>query len=210
MADEPGIFEIMYSTRAMRRLKPDSVPEELILRVVDAGNQGPTGSNRQATRWVVVRDPEQRRRLAELNRAAFERYVGPGSPRPVELPHLSAEARERILRAVRWQAEHMQEIPVLIVACMEFASAPSRAEVAGGQSSVWPCVQNLLLACRAVGLGAAPTTLGLSDRDAARAVLGLPDTVEAYAIIPVGWPMGRFGPLTRLPVRDTIAWDRWE
>lgn len=209
MADEPGIFEVMYTCRAMRRLKPDPVPEDLILKVIDAGNQGPTGSNRQATRWIVVRDADQRARLAELNRRAVERYVGPGSMRPQELPHQSAEKRQRMLQAVLWQAEHMHEIPVLIVACQEFPQPPSRAEAAGAAGSVWPCVQNLLLACRAVGLGAAPTTLALSDRDAAREVLALPDTVEAYALIPVGWPMGNFGPLTRLPVRDTVHWDRW-
>lgn len=209
MADEPGIFEAMYTCRAMRRLKPDPVPEELILKVIDAANQGPTGSNRQATRWIVVRDAEQRRRIAELNRKAVEQYIGPGSARPEALPHQPAEKRQRMLNAVLWQAQHMHEIPVLIVACMEFPAAPSRAEVAGGAGSVWPCVQNLLLACRAVGLGATPTTLALSDREAARAVLALPDTVEAYALIPVGWPMGKFGPLTRLPVRETIHWDRW-
>ena len=209
MDEEPGIFEVMYTCRAMRRLKPDPVPEDLILKVVDAANQGPTGSNRQTTRWLVVRDPEQRQRLAELNRKAVERYALPGSARPESLPHQSAEKRQRMLNAVLWQARHMHEIPVLIIACMEFPSPPSRGEIAGGAGSVWPCIQNLLLACRAVGLGAAPTTLGLSDRDAAREVLALPGTVEAYALIPVGWPMGRFGPLTRLPVRETIRWDRW-
>jgi nitroreductase len=78
---------------------------------------------------------------------------------------------------------------------------------AGG--SVWPGIQNLLLAARALGLGAAPTTLGLSNRAAAKEVLGLPDDMEAFCLIPVGYPMGRFGPVTRLPVADTLRWDRW-
>jgi nitroreductase len=67
-----------------------------------------------------------------------------------------------------------------------------------------------LLAARALGLGAAPTTLGLSNRAAAREVLALPDTMEAYCLIPVGYPMGRFGPVTRLPVEQTVRWDRWD
>ena len=70
-------------------------------------------------------------------------------------------------------------------------------------------MQNLLLAARARGLGAAPTTLGLMDRAAVAAALCLPETVAAFCLIPVGWPQGKFGPLTRLPVEQTVRWDRW-
>lgn len=209
MADEPGIFEIMYSCRAMRRLKPDPVPEKLLLKLVHAGNQGPTGSNAQGVRWIIVRDVEQRQRLAALNKAAVTRYAAPDSGRAGALPHQGADKRTRMLNAVLWQAEHMQDIPALVIACYEF-DQPVAGRAAGGGGSVWPAVQNLLLAARALGLGAAPTTLGLSDRDAAREVLGLPDTIEAYCLVPVGYPMGRFGPVTRLPVEQTLRWDRWD
>jgi nitroreductase len=210
MADEPGIFEVMYSCRAMRRLKPDPVPEELLVKLIEGANQGPSGSNRQAARWIVVTDPEQRAKLAELNRKAVRAYSVPGSGRPTSLPHQSAEKRQRMLQAVLWQAEHMHEIPALIIGCMAFPAPPSRGETARAGGSFWPGVQNLLLAARALGLGAALTTLGLADRDASREVLGLPDTIEAYCLIPVGWPMGNFGPVTRLPVEQTMRWDRWE
>ena len=209
MADEPGIFEIMYNCRAMRRLKPDPVPEELLLKLVDAGNQGPTGSNAQGVRWIIVRDAEQRERLAELNKAAVTRYAAPDSGRAAALPHQAADKRTRMLDAVLWQAENMQDIPALVIACYEFPQ-PVTGQAAGGGGSVWPAVQNLLLAARALGLGAAPTTLGLANRAAAREVLALPDTVEAYCLIPVGYPMGRFGPVTRLPVEQTVRWDRWD
>jgi len=75
MTDEPGIFDVMYSTRAMRRLKPDVVPEELLLKLIDAANQAPSGSNAQTARWLVVREREQVRRIAELNRKAIEAYT---------------------------------------------------------------------------------------------------------------------------------------
>ena len=78
MADEMGVFETLYNCRAMRRLKPDPVPEELLLKLVDAANQAPTGSNAQGARWIVVRDPEQRAQLAALNKTAVEAYVAPG------------------------------------------------------------------------------------------------------------------------------------
>ncbi len=210
MSDDLGIFEVIYNCRAMRRLKPDPVPEELLTRLVEAANQGPTGSNAQLGRWIVVRDPAQKARLAELNKKAVNTYVGPGSGRPTSLPHQPAEKRARMLKSVMWQAEHMQEIPALIIACAEFAAPVSPAESMAAGGSIWPAVQNLLLAARALGLGAAPTTLGLLDRPAAKKVLGLPDTIEPMCLIPVGYPLGKFGPVTRLPVQEIMRWDRWE
>ena len=210
MAQESGIFELMYSCRAMRRLRTDPVPEELLIKLIDAANQAPSGSNRQGARWIVVRDAEQRRRLAELNRRAVQAYIGPQSGRPTALPHQPAEKRARMLKAVLWQAEHMHEIPALIIACFEFDEPVSRGAAARASGSIWPGIQNLLLAARAVGLGAAPTTLALADRDAAKHVLGLPEQVEAFCLIPVGYPMGNFGPVTRLPVMETLHWDRWQ
>ena len=209
MSAEPGLFEVMYSTRAMRRLEARPVPEELLVKLIDAGNQGPSGSNRQAARWLVVRDPAQRKKLAELNRKAVMAYVQPGAGRPADLPHQDADKRARMLKAVLWQAEHLHEAPVLIVACLTFDAPPSPLAAARGGGSVWPQVQNVLLAARALGLGAAPTTLALSDRDAFRRVLELPPTVEAYCLIPVGYPKGKFGPVTRLPASETIRWDKW-
>jgi len=209
MTTEMNVFEVINNCRAMRRLKPDPVPTEQILRLIDAGNHAPSGSNMQGARWIVVQDQEQRNRLAELNKKAVEVYIGSSSGRPAVLPHQSQGKRERMLQAVLWQAEHLQEIPVLIIACFEFADAVGKEGAGRAGGSVWPGVQNLLLAARALGLGATPTTLGLADRDAAREVLGLADNVEAYCLIPVGWPLGNFGPVTRLPPEQTVHWDRW-
>ena len=203
MSEEMGIFETIYHCRAMRRLKPDAVPEDLLVQLIDAANQAPTGSNVQGARWIVVRDADQRAKLAALNKKAVTAYIGPDSGRPAALPH------QGMLDAVLWQAENLQHVPVLVIACYEFAEPVPRGAAAMGGGSIWPAVQNLLLAARALGLGAAPTTLGLSDRDAARAVLALPDNIEAFALIPVGYPMGNFGPVTRMPVEETLRWDRW-
>ena len=115
-----------------------------------------------------------------------------------------------MLNAVLWQADHMHEIPALIIACMLFDEEPSAADRARAGGSIWPGVQNVLLAARALGLGAAPTTLGLVDREAAKRVLGLPARMEAYCLIPVGYPLGNFGPVTRMPVGETMKWDRWD
>ena len=208
ISEQPGIFDVIYHCRAMRRLKPDPVPEQLLLKLCEAGNQGPTGSNVQGVRWIIVRDPEQRARLAALNKAAVEQYIG--TRRIESLSHHPQEKRQRMLDAVLWQAEHLAEVPALIIACQHWAEPPADAAArlaAGG--SVWPAVQNLLLAARALGLGAAPTTLGLSDKAALREILGLPESVEPYVLVPVGYPLGNFGPVTRLPVEETVHFDRW-
>lgn len=203
------LFEAIYNCRAMRKLKSDPVPEATLLKLIDAANQAPSGSNRQGARWIIVRDAAQKTKLAELNRVAVEAYVAPSSGRPAALPHQSAEKRERMLRAVLWQADHMAEIPALIIACYQFDAPVDALAAARAGGSVWPGIQNLLLAARALGLGAAPTTLGLSNRPAAKEVLGLPDDMEAFCLIPVGYPMGKFGPVTRLPVAATLRWDCW-
>ena len=207
MSEELGLFEVMFSCRAMRRIKPDPVPEELLRKLVESGNQAPTGSNVQNVRWVVVRDPETKRLLAEENRKHITAYMA--ADPVVELPHQSQAKRDRMREAVIWQMEHMHEIPALVIACLEFPEPQSDAARAGGGGYVWPAVQNVLLAARALGLGATPTTLGLRDRARVKEILGLPDTVEAYCLLPVGYPMGNFGPVTRLPVEETVHWDQW-
>ena len=205
-----GIFETIYNCRAMRRIKPDPVPEELLLRLIDAANQAPSGSNMQNGRWIVVRDPAQKAKLAELNRRVFEAYVSNTDSRPAQ-PHHQADARQRMVDAVLWQAEHFAEIPALIIACLEMVGprVDRFSAGAGAGGSIWPGVQNLLLAARALGLAATPTTFAIADRKAAKAVLGLPENIDPFCLIPVGYPMGKFGPVTRRPVAEIMRWDRW-
>ena len=211
MSDEMGLFEVMYSTRAMRRLRPDPVPEELLVKLIDAAHQAPSGANTQNGRWIVVRDPAQRQRVAELNLSAVQAYLQMRQSRSL-LSHQDAARQQRIGDAVQWQAEHLHEIPALVFACLELGAQPvdSFAAGAGAGGSIWPGVQNLLLAARALGLGATPTTIVLRDRKALKHVLGLPDTIEPFCMVPVGWPSGKFGPVTRRPLEEVMRWDRWD
>jgi nitroreductase len=202
-SEATDLFYTIHHCRAMRRLKPDAVPDDLLMKLIDAANQGPTGSNKQNARWIVVRDRAQKQKLADLNRKAVDSYI--------DNPESAAPERRGIVKAVKWQRDHFHEIPALLVPCLEFDQKPDNTWRAGSGSggSIWPAVQNLLLSARALGLGAAITTLGLSDRPAAKRVLGLPDLVEPFAIIPVGYPMGNFGPLTRRPLEEIVHYDRW-
>jgi nitroreductase len=197
------LFFAMHNTRAMRRLKPDSVPEDVLMQLIDAANQGPTGSNKQNAHWIIVRDQEQKQKLAELHGVAVDAYIdSPGSSTP---------DRVGIVKAVKWQRDHFLEIPALFIPCLSFDATPINTWLAGAGSgaSIFPGVQNLLLAARALGLGATLTTMGLSDRAAAKAVLGLPELVEPYAIIPVGYPTGKFGTVTRRPLEEVTHFDSW-
>lgn len=209
MSEEMGLFDVMYNCRAMRRLDTAEVPEELLVKLVDAANQAPSGSNMQNGRWIVVRDPAIKKKLADLNRKGVEAYIGPQADRPGSLPHQSEAKRKRMLDSVLWQMEHMHEIPALIIACLEYGQPVDDAAVQLGGGSIWPGVQNLLLAARALGLGAAPTTLGLMNQKAVREALGMPETMGALCLIPVGYPLGKFGPVTRKPVAEIMRFDTW-
>ena len=208
MTDQIGLFEAMYSCRAMRRLHPDPVPEAQLLRLVDAANQAPSGRNFQRGRWIIVRNDQQKQRVAELNRRASEEAAREQAGHAEPLLHHGVEKRRRMWEAVLWQSEHMHEAPAIIVACAVLDHAgqdPNRYA-----SSIWPGIQNLLLAARARGLGAVPTTYALRFRDELDEVLGLPGDVAAQAIIPVGFPIGNFGPVTRRPAHEITMFDRWD
>ena len=203
------IFDVIYNCRAMRRLDTKPVPAELLVKLVGAANQAASGSNMQRARWIVVTDTAVKKKLADLNRQGVESYIGPQTSRPDAVPHQSKEKRLRMLNAVIWQTEHMHEMPAIVMACMEFGSPITDKTITQGNGSIWPGIQNLLLAARALGLGATPTTLALGDRQAVAEALNLPDTMAAYCLIPVGYPLGKFGPVTRKPVEEVMRWDQW-
>lgn len=201
------LFEVMSTCRAMRRLRPDPVPDELVARLIEAAGYAPSGRNMQRARWILVREPQQRRRIAELHRRASEADARERVGAPVALAHHDAERQRRMWEAVLWQSEHLHEVPVLAVACCLMDHAGQDPNRYAG--SIWPGIQNLLLAARALGLGATPTTFVLRLRAEFEGLLGLPPHVSAQALIPIGFPMGRFGPLNRLPLDHVMYPERW-
>lgn len=208
---DPGLFEVLSTTRAIRRLKSDPVPEELLRQLIQAAQWAPSGSNQQSSRWIIVRDSARKQRLAELNRAAVEGYIAVGRAALADVPEVEAKSRHRLLDSLQWQAEHLQDTPALVIACMALTRTPPDRFVngLGYGGSIWPGVQNVLLAARGLGLGAALTTLALSDRDAFKAALDIPEGIEPVCLIPVGYPIDRFGPVSRRPLDDVLRWDHW-
>jgi len=195
--------EAMRTQRAVRRLKPDPVADDLVLRLIELATKAPSGSNQQNWEFVVVRDRAVKARLGRLNRMAFSLYSRIG--------RRTADAKmQRIIDAVQWQADHFEDIPVLVVACLRgFRPFFPPIATTSFYGSIYPAVQNLLLAARAAGLGAALITLPLWSSLLARRVLGLPWNVAPCAVVPLGWPRGRYGPTTRRPVGDVVHVDRY-
>jgi len=202
-----SLEEAMRTQRAIRRLKPDPVDDQLVLRLIELALKAPSGSNAQNWEFIVVKDPAVKARLARLNRQAWGIYGSIGRRL------LQKRGDQRMLRvrdAVQWQADHFEEIPVVVVACLNTIIPPWPPMVAtGAYGSIFPSVQNLLLAARAAGLGAALITLPLWSTWLARRALGLPWRVTPCAVIPLGWPRGKYGPTTRRPVEDVVSLDRY-
>ncbi len=203
-------FETLFSARAMRRYSDEPIPEDILIKLIEAAHAGPSGSNRQSRHWIVVRDPEQKQCLADLNRRFVSRYLE--ANRDAANPHVTPEKRQRFLAAVEYQMEHLHEVPAIVIACADMVVTPQGTFGEGVQAAteVWGAVQNLLLAARALGVGSVPTTLGLVDRDAAREVLNLPDHILPMVLIPLGWPTGNFGPIRRRPLEEVLHWDRYD
>jgi len=199
--------EAMRTQRAIRRLKPDPVDDALVLRLIELALKAPTGSNAQNWEFVIVKDRAVKAKLGRLNRRAFSIY-GMIGRRMVER---SGDQRMlKIINAVQWQADHFEEVPVVVVACLKSIIAPwPPVAAASAYGSIFPSVQNLLLAARAAGLGAALITLPLWSKFLAQRALGLPWNISPCAVIPLGWPRGKYGPTTRRPVEEVVSLDRY-
>jgi nitroreductase len=198
------LFEIIATTRSMRRLKPNPVPTALIRKILEAGVSAPSGGNMQRWRFVVVRDAKVKETVGAYYKRAWDEVVSPRYRSGPPAPGTSPESFRRMLDAAQYLADHIHEAPVWIVPCLEGAT-PTRTT----GSSIYPAVQNMLLAARALGLGATLTTLYLNFEKEVEAALGLPADVHSYALLPIGYPMGRFGPVRRVPLVEVVYEDRW-
>lgn len=198
--DAPAIFRIIYTTRALRRLKPDRLSDELLFQLIDAAIRAPSGQNAQDWRYIVVTDATLKQSMQEAATLAWRRYQPRFAEHPEQLDELPRTQRLS-LKATAHLAHHVGDAPAVIVVC----GLQGRHSTPGG--SIFPAVQNLLLAARALGLGASIFQLALSP--AIVKALGVPDEYQAYCAIPVGYPEDRAGPLRRKPVRQVAFLDHW-
>lgn len=202
---EADLFHTMHTMRAMRRLKPDPVPDELVREILRAGTAAPNGSNRQEWGFLVVTDPEIKRQIQVFYQRAFEDIVKPHYSNAAAPAGMTAEQYARQLERVEHLTLHFHEAPVWIVACRKDGDRQNRTAGAG----IYPAVQNMLLAARALGLGATLTTRHTNYQAESDALLGLPEGVHSFAILPIGYPVGRFGPTRRGPLSEVVFGNRW-
>ena len=195
----------------MRRLKPDPVPDELLRKILEAGTAAPSGGNAQLWRFLVVTDPEVKRGVQQHYKRAFDEVVGPRYASSQPPPGMTADQYHRQYLAVEYLTDHFHEAPVWIVACLLGATGRVGSGPAARTSgaSIYPAVQNMLLAARALGLGATLTTRHLLFAEEVDAILGLPADAQSYAILPIGYPLGRFGPVRRVPLLDVVFRESW-
>ena len=215
MADTIDVYEAMRTLRAVRRLKPDPIPDAVLLRVLEAATFAPTGGNAQPWRVVVVKDAAKKQRLGELYAERWFAYSKHHQKLIADAPADVKAKTQKMLAAGDYLAEHLGETPAVVIFCfnpqnMAITDAKlERPSVVGG-GSIYPAVQNLLLACRAEGLGCVLTTLLCQAETEVRQLLGIPDPWYTAAAVPIGYPVLRgHGPVSRRPVRKMAFVDTW-
>jgi len=202
--------ELLATTRAVRkRLDMDrSVPREVILECLDLAVQAPTGGNSQSWRWVVVDDAEKRRKLADL----YRRLLGVLGDQRAKAADAGEAQTERAYIAAIWLAERLEQVPVFVLPCVEGRiSADASPQIqASYYGSIFPAIWSFQLALRSRGLGSVLTTLHLAQEAEAAAILGLPDTVQQVALLPVAYTKGTdFKRAVRPPVSTITHWNEW-
>jgi nitroreductase/alkylhydroperoxidase family enzyme len=209
------LYEAASTTRAVRRLRSEPIPEDVLRRVLEAATWAPSGGNRQPWHVIAVRDPARKERLAELYRELWVGYASDSRALIEPLPAAVRDPAERALRAGDDLARRMGEIPVINVFCfhperLHITDADlGRPSVVGG-ASIYPAVQNLLLACRAEGLGCVLTTLLCAREAQVRELLEIPEPWATAAFVPIGWPVGGgHGPISRRPLEQVAFADRF-
>lgn len=196
MTNDPGLFETIYTTRALRRFKPDPVPDDVLFQCFDAAIRASSGQNAQDWRWIIIRDGAIKARMQEWAIGGWTRYSARygGEEAIAQLPR-----NQRLsLLSVRDLSYSLATVPVVVAVL----GMRGRHSTPGG--STFPAVQNFQLAARALGLGS--SIFNLPMRDDLYELLGIPENNQLYALLPVGYPTDRQGPLNRKPVK-TVVYD---
>jgi len=205
-----NLNDIMRTSGACRYYKPDPVSDELLVRVLDAARWAPTGGNRQPLRFVAVRDPEKKRRLKALYLPIWDEFLN-----GIYAGETKYKARPKLLVDADHFARHLDMVPVMLVVCARLADVQptdrdlGRLSIVGG-ASIYPAVQNVLLAAREAGLGTTLTTLLCAVEPEVKDLLGVPEDIATAAMVAIGWPARPFPrKLSRRPLSEFAFTDRY-
>ena len=203
------LYEALYTTRAMRRLKPDPIPPDVQARILDAAIRAPSGGNTQRWRFMLVDDPAMRERIGELYRdCARQLWESPSYAARIAAAEANPEQSEskqtlRLIRSAQHLAAHFHETPLLLFAFVQ--SDPS-----GG--SIFPAVWSAMLAARGEGVGSCLTTILGFRRDEVFALLGVPpdEGWQMACCVTLGYPLGRWGAAERRPAHEIAFRNGWD
>jgi len=199
------LFDAIHSLRAMRRLRPDPIPDEVLRRILEAAVRAPSGGNRQPWFFLVVREAQTRQHLAELWHAGYQELLKNPYYGQAAAGGGTAE-QQRMMRSVQYLAAHLHEAPVHLLVCMDTGGQPPGF---GHGASIFPAIQNLMLAARDLGVGTVLTTLHRYRETDVKALLGIPESIVVAAFIPMGYPQGKFGAGPRKPLAEVLFFERW-
>ena len=187
------LFETINTQRGIRRFKPDPVPRELITRLLRAAIKAPSGGVRQGWSFIVIRDQETKDKIGELYRTGDRFSI---------TPELTGQVR-RVYGAAQYLEDHMEDVPAFILACIEM-----NANGTFSAASIYPAVQNILLAARGLGLGCCLTTRQTRFEEDIKQLINIPDDVATAALLPLGFPAEGvgYGP-TRRRALEEVAFD---
>ena len=210
MGNENDIFDVIYSLRAMRRLKPDPIPTEMIEKVLDAGIQAPSGQNKQPWAFLVVTDAEKKKFFGERYDYWLKERFG-----KLIFEKDNTTTSGRTIMSALHLSEHMHEAPVILMVLgkrdwpFNVKDENRVGNAPPSYGSVYPCVQNILLAARALGLGASLTTMHQMFENEIHDYYKIPLEYGMVATIPIGFPTGKFGAVSREPLETKVHFEEW-
>ena len=201
-------LDVVSTQRSIRRFTAEAVGDDAIRQVLEGAIRAPSAGNRQPWRFIVVRDQAIKSELAALYRQCSDELLATTAFYAKALADPAADpAAARMMKSSRYLAEHFAEVPVFIIACIRHDGKPP-GFLQG--ASIYPAVQNLMLAARNIGLGTTLTTIHRYRDDEFRRVLGIPDDVSIAAVVPLGYPAGKFGAGPRLGLDEVVCFERWK
>lgn len=235
--DDIGLFEAMHTQLSARGYTDEEVTDEQIGRIIEAATWAPNAANRQLWEFIIVRDAEMRTQLADLYRKSYD-LLGDSIPRreedagrakrPEDATRWARDAAARAAAGdprtqpktmLAWSdklAKTLQDVPVLIVVGYDRAGMPYSWDGIFGTftretvyTGVFPAIQNLMLAARGIGLGTCLTTVANIYEGRIKEVLGVPDSVQLVALLPLGYPTRPFAPRERIPWQEKVHWNHW-
>lgn len=203
------VFEALYTTRAMRRVKEDPIPENILIQMVDAAVRAPSGANNQSWKFIIVTEPDVKNKLGDYYREAWDIYIrdyyenNPDMGASKVLDENKAKQVIRISKSATWLSENFHKVPAQFVVL-------SRNDPTG--SSIYPAIWNLMLAGRAHGIGTClATVLGMFNQEKAFEALNIPVDKgwQINAVVTAGYPLGKWGVAKREPVENVTFLNTW-